>query len=212
MKRVVVFLFVVLLSFNLFAETIEIDDEFIESLTKALEEHGYVLTKKNDKNWWKSEAETASFIIDLFGRATMLRKDTFAVGGGLNLGLETESFQFAVYGLGDYFLSPIGGSGGAASLEYMAEGGVMFSWKLAQAWISRSYVAIDVGYFMQYAKIPQDTTRIFLANNGIMFRPKFYTLLQIGKHYNVSIGLYYQIPVYPKYEDYKGIGAYISIL
>lgn len=212
MKRILTILLILLFSLSLFAETIEINDEFIESLTKALEEHGYVLAKKNDKTWWQSEAETASFMFDLYARATMLRENTFALGGGINVGLETSSFQFAIYGLGDYFMAPIGGSGGAASLEFMAETGAMFAWKLAEAWISRSYVAIDAGYYMQFAKIPQDPSTIFLAYNGIMFRPKFYTLLQIGKHYNMSIGLYYQIPVYPKYEDYRGVGAYISIL
>lgn len=212
MKRLITILLVLLLSWSLWAETVEIDDEFLTSLASALDEHGYVLTKKDETSWWQSEVESASFLYDLYFRATMLRGDTFALGGGLNIGLETSSFQFAVYGLGDYFMAPIGGIGGAASLEYMVETGVMFSWKLAQAWISRSYIAVDAGYFMQYAKIPQDTSRIFLANNGIMLRPKFYTLLQIGEYYNMSIGVYYQIPLYPQYNDYKGLGAFISIL
>ncbi len=169
-------------------------------------------TTEEPQSWWQTTIEDATFMYDLYFRATMLREDSFSLGGGINLGLETDTFQFAVYGLCDYFLDPIGGLGGAASLEYMIEPGVMFAWKLAEAWISRSYIALDVGYYMQFAKIPQDSDTLFLANNGFMLRPKFYTLLQISKHYNLSIGLYYQIPLYPQYLDYKGVGVCIAIL
>ncbi len=214
MKKALIIILTLLLVFPLFSSSdITIDDEFIASLSRALEEKGYEL-KKNDeeKSWWQNEVETASFLYDVYFRATMLRENTFALGGGVNIGLETETFQFAVYGIGDYFMAPVGGQGGAASLEYMAETGVMFSWKFVEAWISRTYIAMDAGYFMQFAKIPQDPTKIFLANNGIMIRPKVYTLFQISKHYNMSIGFYYQIPLYPAYNDYKAFGAFLAIL
>ena len=187
MKKLLIILLVLLLSFSLFAA-------------------------EEEKSWWQSTIEEASFMYDLYFRATMLREDSFGLGGGINLGLETDSFQFAVYGLCDYFMKPVGGIGGAASLEYMIEPGVMFAWKMVEAWISRSYVAVDVGYYMQFARIPQDANTTFMAYNGLMIRPKFYTLLQISKHYNMSIGLYYQIPLYPQYSDYKGVGVSIAIL
>ena len=213
MKRIFLTILVLLLAFGLSASDITVDDEFIESLSRALADKGYEIKKtQEEKSWWQNEVETASFMYDVYFRATMLRENTFALGGGVNIGLETETFQFAFYGIGDYFMAPVGGQGGAASLEYMVETGAMFSWKFVEAWISRTYIAIDAGYFMQFAKIPQDTTKIFLANNGIMIRPKVYTLLQISKHYNISIGFYYQIPLYPAYNDYKAFGAYLAIL
>ncbi len=213
MKKTVSIILILLLAAGLFASAVTIDDEFIESLSRALAERGYEIKKVEEKkSWWQNEVESASFIYDVYFRATMLRENTFALGGGVNIGLETETFQFALYGLGDYFMAPIGGQGGAASLEYMVETGAMFSWKFVEAWISRTYIAIDAGYFMQFAKIPQDPTKIFLAYNGIMIRPKVYTLLQIGKYYNMSIGFYYQIPLYPAYNDYKAFGAFLAIL
>lgn len=213
MKKAISIILILLLAAGLFASAVTIDDEFIESLSRALAERGYEIKKVEEKkSWWQNEVESASFIYDVYFRATMLRENTFALGGGVNIGLETETFQFALYGLGDYFMAPIGGQGGAASLEYMVETGAMFSWKFVEAWISRTYIAIDAGYFMQFAKIPQDPTKIFLANNGIMIRPKVYTLLQIGKYYNMSIGFYYQIPLYPAYNDYKAFGAFLAIL
>ena len=220
MKKILTFISVIILASSaVSALALDIDDEFITSLSRALDEKGYEIVKKSGeeseeekKSWWQTEAESAGFLYDVYFRTVMLRHDTFTVGGGVNLGVETDSFQFAVYGLGDYFMSPLGGNGGAASLEYMVETGVMFSWKFVQAWVSRTYIAIDAGYFMQYAKIPQDTSTIFLANNGIMIRPKVYTLIQIGKYYNMSIGFFYQIPLYPVYTDYSGFGAFLSIL
>lgn len=196
MKKLITLLLILTLAFSLFAST---------SSSEPAQ-------TSQPKSWWQTTIEDATFMYDLYFRATMLREDSFSLGGGINLGLETDSFQFAIYGLGDYFLDPIGGLGGAASLEYMIESGAMFAWKLAEAWISRSYIAIDFGYYMQFAKIPQDPDTLFLANNGFMIRPKFYTLLQISKHYNMSIGLYYQIPLYPQYSDYKGVGVSIAIL
>ncbi len=190
MKKIITLLLILTLAFSLFAEA----------------------QTNQSKSWWQSTIEDASFMYDLYLRATMVREKSFSVGGGINIGLETDTFQFAIYGLGDYFPDPIGGIGGAASLEYMIESGAMFAWKLAEAWISRSYVAIDFGYYMQFAKIPQDPDTLFLAKNGFMIRPKFYTLLQISKHYNISIGIYYQIPLYPQYSDYKGVGVALAIL
>ncbi len=213
MKKTLLIILILLLAATISASDITIDDAFIESLSRALADKGYEIKKTGEeKSWWQNEVETASFLYDVYFRATMLRENTFALGGGVNIGLETETFQFALYGIGDYFMAPVGGQGGAASLEYMAETGVMFSWKFVEAWISRTYIAMDAGYFMQFAKIPQDPAKIFLANNGIMIRPKVYTLLQISKHYNMSIGFYYQIPLYPAYNDYKAFGAFLAIL
>ena len=189
MKKLLTILLVFLVSLSLFAEE-----------------------TTEEKSWWETTIEKATFMYDLYGRATMLREDSFGLGGGVNIGLETDSFQFAVYGLCDYFMNPLGGIGGAASLEFMVESGALFAWKLAEAWISRSYVAVEFGYYMQFARIPQDPTVTFFANNGFIIRPKFYTLLQISKHYNISIGIYYQMPLYPAYSDYKGIGVCLAIL
>lgn len=190
MKKFITILLVLTLAFSLFADTQD----------------------TQSKSWWQSTIEDATFMHNVFLRATMVRENSFALGGGINIGLETDTFQFALYGLGDYFPDPIGGLGGAASLEYMIESGAMFAWKLAEAWISRSYIAVDFGYYMQFAIIPQDPSTLFLAKNGFMIRPKFYTLLQITKTYSMSIGLYYQIPLYPQYSDYKGVGVILAIL
>ena len=213
MKKAFIFIALILFTFTLCAEATTIDKDFLATLNDVLKESGYeVVKKEKSKGWWQTQIEEASSFNDIFFRASMVRDSSLSYGGGVNIGLESPSFQFALYTLGDYFPSPLGGQGGGATLEYMVETGVMFSWKLIEVWISRSYLALDCGYYMQYAKIPQDDSRIFLANNGLMLRPKFYTLLQIGKHYNVSIGLYYQIPVYPVYNDYKALGAFISVL
>ncbi len=183
---------------------------FLLILTLALS----VLTASQstqDKSWLKTTLEDASSIRNLYGRATMVRENSFSFGGGLNIGIETNAFQFSLYGLGDYFPKPIGGTGGAASLEFMAETGAMFAWKIIEAWITKNYIAIDFGYYMQFAKIPQDPDTLFLAKNGFMIRPKIHTLLQISKHHSISISLYYQIPLYPQYSDYKGLGISLGI-
>ncbi|MDY4611578.1 MAG: hypothetical protein SPD11_13295 [Sphaerochaetaceae bacterium] len=164
------------------------------------------------KSWWQSEVEEASFSYDLYFRTQMLRNATFSLGGGLNLGLQTASFKFEFYGLGDYYLAPLGGTGGAASLEFSIETGVMLAWKFMEVWRTRTYVCLDMGWYAQFAKIPQQPDDIFMGFNGIMFRPKIMTEIRISEHYAVSIGLFYQFPLYPAYSDYRCLGAMISFI
>ncbi len=164
------------------------------------------------KSWWQSEVEQASFSYDLYFRTQMLRNATFSLGGGLNLGLQTASFKFEVYGLGDYYLMPLGGTGGAASLEFSIETGVMLAWKFMEVWRTRTYVCLDMGWYAQFAKIPQQPDDIFMGFNGIMFRPKIMTEIRISEHYAVSIGLFYQFPLYPAYSDYRCLGAMVSFI
>lgn len=169
-------------------------------------------TQPEKKSWWQSQVEEASFCYDLYFRTQMLRNATFSLGGGLNFGVETASFKFEFYGLGDYYLAPLGGSGGAASLEFSIEAGVMLGWKFMEVWRTRTYLCLDMGWYAQFAKIPQQPDDTFMGFNGIMFRPKIMTEIRISKHYAVSIGLFYQFPLYPAYSDYRCLGAMVSIL
>ncbi len=168
--------------------------------------------KVDEPNWWDTEVEQAGVSYDLYFRSLMLRSSNFSLGGGFNIGLKTTSFKFELYGLGDYYMAPLGGSGGAASLEFSIESGVMFAWKFMEVWRTRTYIALDVGYYAQFAKIPQQPDNLFMGYNGIMFRPKVVTELRISKNYAIGIGLFYQIPLYPAYSDYQGFGVMVSIL
>ena len=167
----------------------------------------------SELEWWEMPPEKPEFTYDLFGRVSMVRGSSLAVGGGIDLGIKTDSFKFEIYTVGDYYLSPLGGQGGAALLEFSVEPGVTFSWKFMQVWRTRTYLGLDIGYFMQYAKIPQDpSVGIFLAHNGLMLRPKVVTEFQFAKHYNMSIGIYYQIPIFPAYDEYRGLGVMLAII
>ena len=163
--------------------------------------------------WWEVPPEKPTLTYDLFARASMVRGSSPVVGGGLDIGIQTNSFKFLVYGLGDYYLNPLGGVGGAASLEFSVETGITFAWKFMQVWRTRTYIELDVGYFMQFAQIPQNTAAgIFMAHNGVMLRPKVVTDFQIARHYKMSLGIYYQVPILPSYDEYQGLGIMVSIL
>lgn len=206
---------------------IVLSDEVIQALLAQLQRQGFQLSglstdaisptdeadSPEQKSWWQSQVEDASFSYDLYFRTQMLRNATFSLGGGLNLGLETPSFKFEFYGLGDYYMKPIGGSGGAASLEFSIETGVMLGWKFMEVWRTRTYICLDMGWYAQFFKLPTDPdSNLYMGFNGIMFRPKIMTEIRISKHYAISIGLFYQFPLYPAYSDYRCLGAMVSIL
>lgn len=194
--------------------------ETVDAIINALNERGYAVVDENalasvtkeQNDWWDSEIEKAHFSYDVYFRSFKNRGSNFSVGGGLNIGLQTSSFKFELYGLGDYFLKPLGGEGGAASLEYMLEVGGMLAWKFMEVWRTRTYICLDVGYFMQFASIPRAPKDIFMAMNGIMIRPTVKTYFQISKNYDMSLGLFFQTPLYPVYNDYRGVGVIIGIL
>lgn len=168
---------------------------------------------EEELEWWEVPPEKPEITYDLFARATMVRGNTPAIGGGFDIGLRTNSFKFEIYALGDYYMNPLGGNGGAATLEFSVEPGITFAWKLMQVWRTRTYIELDVGYYMQFAQIPQNPgAGIFMAHNGLMLRPKVVTEFQIARHYKMAIGLYYQFPIMPAYDEYRGLGVMFSVL
>lgn len=155
--------------------------------------------------------EGPRFTYDLFARGLYVRK-SIAAGGGLSLGVQDGFFRFEAYALADYYLSPLGGSGGAASLEFSAEAGGTFSWKLLSAGFTDTFIGLDVGYFAQFAKVPLQPERFFMGHNGIMIRPSLKTYLNFSRHYDMSIGVFFQMPLYPEYSEYRCIGVTLGIL
>ena len=146
----------------------------------------------NPKGWWAALWEGVYPTYDLYGRSVLFT-DSMNVGGGFTIGAETPMFRFEFYAQGDYFMAPLDSQGSLALLEFDVEAGLSLGWKFLKFWSFDVYVACD-GF------------------NGLMVRPKLMTELNIGKWYGSSVGVFYQFPVYPSYERYRGIGIMVSIL
>lgn len=162
------------------------------------------------EGWWNSLWADVTFDYDVYARSTMQR-GSISFGGGLSLGVTTDRFKFTVYGQTDYFLQPLGGQGGVALFEMDAEAGMTMGMKILSFWAFDTYIACDVGYYMQFLKTPYQSDIATLGFNGLMIRPKLLTDLRIAKYYGIMLGVYYQIPVYPGYSDYSGFGIMLSI-
>lgn len=163
--------------------------------------------------WWSGLWEGAHFSYDGYFRSALLR-DNPTLGGGLSLGVETNMFKFESYAQADYFMAPLGGEGGAAALEFTWEAGINLNWKFLQFWGFNVWAACDIGYFGQMVKgfsyPPYDS--YMLGANGLIIRPKLMTELKIAKYYGLTLGVFYQLPVYPAYADYNGLGIVFSIM
>lgn len=162
------------------------------------------------EGWWTSLWSSSSFNYDIYVRSVMLRGGINA-GGGLSFGITTDRFRFDLYGQGDYFLEPLGGQGGAALLEIDGEVGLTLGLRILSFWAFDTYIACDIGYYMQFLKTPYQDDIFTLGFNGLMVRPKLMTDLKIAKYYGIMMGVFYQIPIYPAYSDYAGFGIMLSI-
>ncbi len=216
MKRLAILLTSLFILFPLSAyETdgnvnVRLSDNMIRLINESIEKQD---TQEEEISWWQREIEKADISYDLYLRMPVTyNTTTIGIGGGFNIGVKTASFKFELYTLGDYFLSPHGSNGGVQSLDFMIEPGMMFAWKILEVWRTRTYIALDIGYFMQFASLPWYPEEIFLAENGVMLRPKVMTEIVIGKHYDMSIGIFYQFPIYPDYSGYRGFGVMFAVL
>ncbi len=165
----------------------------------------------NPEGWWNDLWKDSTFNMDIYGRSTFQR-GSISVGGGLSAGVTTGRFRFDLYGQTDYFLQPLGGSGGAALFEMDAEAGITLGMKIVSFWSFDTYIACDLGYYMQFLKTPYQSDIATLGFNGLMIRPKLLTDLKIAKYYGIMLGVYYQLPIYPAYSDYSGFGIMLSIM
>ena len=169
------------------------------------------LSEKLDPQGWWADFWDESFIsYDLYMRSVLMGNSLNA-GGGLSIGVETDNFVFLVYGQGDYFFTPLGNTY-AASSEFGLEAGITLGWKFLKFWHFDTYIGCDLGYYAQFVKTHYQPEGYTLGFNGIMLRPKLMTELNIGKYYGISVGVFYQFPLYPSYSRYQGVGIMVSIL
>lgn len=158
-------------------------------------------------------AASISPCYDAFGRVTVVRDSQLALGGGVSGGVEAGRARFELYFLGDYYMEPLGGDGYAASREFSLECGASASWKLFTAWKVNGYLGADLGCFMQFGKVKQDPDAgTVMGHVGIMARVKLMAELDAFKYWKLSLGVYYQQPLMPDYDDYRGIGFLLSLL
>ena len=166
----------------------------------------------NPEGWWNALWNDAHFSYDLFAHSTLLRGENVP-GGGFSLGVETEKFRFETYGLGSYFMKPFAGNGGIAALEVGTELGIDMAWKFLEFWSFDVWATCNIGYYTQLVKglpyPPYD--ELVMGYSGLMIRPRLLIELKIAKYYGLTAGVYYQMPVYPAYSDYSGLGIMFSI-
>ena len=164
----------------------------------------------NPEGWWNALWSNAQFSYDLFAKSTLLRGENVP-GGGLSMGVETDKFRFEGYGQLDYFLKPFAGTG-IATMELNTELGVSAAWKFLEFWSFDIWAGCDIGYYTQLVDgLPYAPDQLVMGYSGLILRPKLLTELKIAKYYGLTLGFYYQMPVYPAYSDYSGLGIMFSI-
>lgn len=150
---------------------------------------------------------------DAFFRATIVRDSQLAVGGGVSGGVDIGRTRLSLYFLGDYYQDALGGDGFAANREFSLEPGVSAEWQLCQVWKMKIWAGLDIGCFMQFANVWQDPDAgTVFGTKGIMARAKLTAEFAFVKYWGMSLGVYYQLPLAPDYDDYRGLGFLLSIV
>lgn len=144
----------------------------------------------------------------LFGRAGLVRGADYTAGGGVSGGIELGKTRLEAYVLGDYFFSPLGGNAFAAVSEFTIEPGISIGRDVFKLGPFDGCLALDLGAYMQFGESGMDPEAgLIMGHVGLMARLKLTLELKY-----FGFGVYYQLPLYPSYDDYRGLGIVISVL
>ena len=148
---------------------------------------------------------------DGMAHVTLLRGTDFVPGGTLAFGYRNGVTLYSLYTRFDYFFSPLGSETGRfATLEFSWENGLSFEYVITSQDWQEVKLAVDFGYYLQYIERSDEPSVFYLSHNGLMIRPTISVKANLLL-FRIELGLYYQIGVYPRYEDYDGFGLYIKL-
>ena len=148
---------------------------------------------------------------DGMAHVTLLRGTDFVPGGTLAFGYRNGVTLYSLYTRFDYFLSPLGSETGRfATLEFSWENGLSFEYVITSQDWQEVKLAVDFGYYLQYIERSDEPSVFYLSHNGLMIRPTISVKANLLL-FRIELGLYYQMGVYPRYEDYDGFGLYIKL-
>lgn len=151
------------------------------------------------------------FFFDMFAHVTLLRDRDFVPGATLSFGYRNGMSLYSLYGRFDYFLKPLGSeTGRLATMEFNAEVGASFRYVVASQDWQELKIGVDLGYYTQWLEWSGNSSVFFLNYNGLMIRPTISVKANLLL-FRIELGLYYQMGVYPRYEDYDGFGLYIKL-
>lgn len=217
-KRFSLLLFsLILLSASLFAVDAEMDKNYttvIKQYTtpEITVEAPVINTRVCQEEIKQTLKPKVSASSHLYGETVMLYGYP-TVGGTWDFGLRVDTVAISMYTRYLHFFRPLGSvTGRLAVAEEMTEMGLSFKVKLYELGKFNASIGINTGWYQQWLMFGSNAGTYNMINNGMMVRPEVSIGWNFISWWNVELGLFFQTPLYPSYEGYSGIGAYLKIV
>jgi len=135
------------------------------------------------------------------------------IGGTWDMGVRVDTITISPYIRFHHFFRPLGSKTGLLYIgEEFTELGVSFKTRLYEHGRFSISLGFSSGWYQQWVMHRSSDNTYNMVNNGFMIRPE----VSIGWNWIgwwiMELGFFYQIPLYPSYDDYQAWGVFLKIL
>lgn len=158
--------------------------------------------------------EARGLYIDIYATGKLVRSTDFAAGGGFAAGYYGNGLTVALYANASYVFNP-GGGPLALNMEILAEPGLRLSWRFFRSGMLSTDISLDTGFLTAWGlnRTFGEQWKFYLVYPGIVTRPGLTMNLDLGGGFAFSLGIFYQMAVYPRYvgSEYDGFGIVLRL-
>lgn len=135
------------------------------------------------------------------------------IGASWDIGIKIDTVSIAAYLRFGHFFKPLGSDTGKfAAAEELGEAGLSMKIRIYELGRFNVNLGINTAWYQQWIMLASNTGTYNLAHNGLMIRPEASIGWRAVGWWNVELGIFYQTPLYPAYDGYKGWGCFIKII
>ncbi len=135
------------------------------------------------------------------------------IGASWDIGIKIDTVSIAAYLRFGHFFKPLGSSTGKfAAAEELGEAGLSMKIRIYELGRFNVNLGINTAWYQQWIMLSSNTGTYNLAHNGLMIRPEASIGWRAVGWWNIELGIFYQTPLYPAYDGYKGWGCFIKLI
>lgn len=170
-----------------------------------------LFAQENSDSYFLPDPEV-NFSSHLYGETVMLYGYP-TIGGGWDMGLQVDTVNISMFLRYDHIFRPLGSSTGKLFIaEEKFEEGLSFKVKIYELGRFNVNLGINTSWYQQYLMLSSNPGVYNLVHNGVMLRPECSIGWRAIGWWTLELGFFYQTPIYPLYEDYKGWGMFIKVV
>ena len=167
--------------------------------------------ESSSREYFKKDV-TVDFSSHLYFDCTMIFGYP-TVGGTWDIGLRVDTVSIAAYLRYSHFYKPLGSATGKLVCgEELGEGGISMKIKIYELGRFNVNIGINTAWYQQWIMLQSSSGTYNLAHNGLLIRPEASIGWRAVGWWTVELGLFYQTPLYPVYDGYRGWGFFVKLV